>query len=193
MMLGSLLKEMGPHDWQALSWTSWIFFIFTSPQVGSGTACHLSKGMKEPSAACHHAWDFRARAGGGGTRGRGTFSSFVCVCVCQWLFLSSRPLEPDSMVRLWKIIAKISPKEKELDMVPPTLVLHMQLWRRESGVGRPCMDSLLYLPLSMDGHQSQYEPSGLLSLQSWKKQRIFTESVYLSLNANKIQNKGTYL
>lgn len=97
------------------------------------------------------------------------------------------------MVRLWKIIAKISPKEKELGMVPPTLVLHMQLWRRESGVGSPCMDSLLYLPLSMDGHQSQYEPSGLLSLQSWKKQRIFTESVYLSLNANKIQNKGTYL
>lgn len=110
--------------------------VISPPQVGSGAHCHLFKRMKELSFTCHHAWDFKVGAGGGGTRGRDTFSSFI-VCVqgvCQRLILSSRPLEPDSVVRLWKIIAKIFPKERELSTILSTLVSHGQLWRKESSV-----------------------------------------------------------
>lgn len=153
-MLGSLLKEMSPHDWQPLSWTSWVFLTFTllrweavqtvtSPsQVGSSADCHLFKRMKELSFACPHAWDFRVVPGGGGTRGRDTFSSFIVWVqgVCQRLILSSRPLEPDSMVRLWKIIAKIFPKERELSMILSSLMSRGQLWRTESSV--QCVEAL---------------------------------------------------
>lgn len=123
-MLGSLLKEMGPHDWQPLSWTSWVFLTFTSPQVRSGADCHLSSSGGKQCRLSPLQKDERAFI----HLSHGTselvlevveleveilFLFLLCesrVSVSDWL--SSSPLKPDSMVRLWKIIAKISPKRR---------------------------------------------------------------------------------
>lgn len=114
-MTDSLSPEQVEFSWllHLLRWEA-VQTVTSPPQVGSSADCHLFQRMKELSSTCPHAWDFRVGAGGGGTRGRDTFSSFIVWVqgVCQRLILSSSPLKPDSMVRLWKIIAKISPKRR---------------------------------------------------------------------------------
>lgn len=195
-MTDSLSPEQVEFSWllHLLRWEA-VQAVASPPQVGSSADCHLFKRMEELSFTCPCAWDFRVGTGGGGTRGRDTFSSFIVWIqgVCQRLILSSSLLKPDSMVRLWKIIAKIFLKERELSMILSSLMSRGQLWRRERSVWRPCMDSFLYLPLSIDGQQSQHEPSDLLFLYTWRNQSILTESVHLSSDANKIQSKCTNL